>query len=291
MSEVSMPPDATHPGPGHPDAAGWALGALDPADADAFEAHLPGCAGCQAAVAESQAVTHALKAPAPAVEPPPDLGAKVLASVRHASRTSRQASHPHAAQPTVAMPMPAQRPATAATAQQAVREATNPDATARPAAARTSRWWHWHWNFPVFSVAAACGAAAAAIVLVVVQQLGQAAPALVATFDLRPVTGNAAGTVVVHRGGNGWTLDASLRNLPPLQRHEYYECWYLRSPSDRPSDAITGGSFTSASSSGTFTMTSAANPRDYKIMEITIQRPGDSGRPGTVILRGAGQPA
>jgi Putative zinc-finger len=292
MSEVSMPPEPTHPGPGHPEAAGWALGALDPADAEDFETHLTGCAGCQAAVAGFQAVTPALKSPAPAVEPPTDLGAKVLASVRYASLTSRQASHPQAVHPTVAMPVPAPHQAKSATVQRAVREQTDADATAGPAPGRMSRWWHWHWNLPVFSVAAACGAAAAAIVLVAVQQLGHAAPAVaVAKFTLHPVTGNAAGTVVVHRGSNGWTLDAAIRNLPPLKGRAYYECWYLRSPSDRPSDAITGGSFTSESSSGTFTMTSAANPRHYKIMEIAVQHPGDSGRPGTIILRGTGQPA
>ena len=63
-----MPPDTT-PGLGHPDAAGWALGALDPADAEAFEAHLPDCAGCQQAVAEFGAITRALTSAAPAVEP------------------------------------------------------------------------------------------------------------------------------------------------------------------------------------------------------------------------------
>jgi hypothetical protein len=38
-------------------------------------------------------------------------------------------------------------------------------------------------------------------------------------------------------------------------------------------------------------MTSAADPKHYKIMEIAIQHPGDNGRPGQVILRGSAQPA
>ena len=126
--------------------------------------------------------------------------------------------------------------------------------------------------------------------MVVVQQIGQVVPA-VASFSLGPVTSNAAGTVIVHRIGNGWSLDASLRRLPPLKGNEYYECWYLTSPDAPRSDAITAGSFTSGRSSGTFTMASAADPHQYKIMEIAIQHPGDSGRPGTVILRGSAQPA
>lgn len=79
--------------------------------------------------------------------------------------------------------------------------------------------------------------------------------------------------MIVHRGGNGWTLDAVLRNLPPLRANQYYECWYLRSPSDPPSDAITGGSFTSGSSTGNFIMNSAADPRNYKITEICHPAP------------------
>ena len=285
-----MPPD-TSPGMGHDDAAGWALGALDPGDAEAFEEHLPGCTECQQAVAEFEAVTRALKSPAPAVEPPADLGVKTLASVQHAIITAGQPGNAKSVQPTVMMAAPARDVPTAASVQQAVQEARKPDSSPGRAPARMSRWWHWHWNFPVL-LAAACGAAAAAIVMVVVQQVGQAGPALaVARFSLHPASGHAAGTVIVHRGTNGWTLDASLRHLPPLKGNEYYECWYLRSPDAQPSDAITGGSFTSGRSSGTFTMTSAADPRHYKVMEIAIQHPGDSGRPGTVILRGSAQPA
>ena len=266
-----MPPD-TSPGLGHPDAAGWALGALDPADAEAFEAHLPDCAGCQQAVAEFESVTQALKSPAPAVEPSADLGARTLASVQHAIMTAGQPGQANTVQPTVMMAVPAVDAPTAASVQQAVQEARKPDSSPGPAPARMSRWWHWHWNFPVL-LAAACGAAAAAIVMVVVQQIGQAAPA-VASFPLGPVASNAAGTVIVHRISNGWTLDASLRRLPALKGNEYYECWYLTSPDAPRSDAITAGSFTSGRSSGTFTMTSAADPDHYKIMEIAIQHPG-----------------
>jgi len=278
-----MPPDTT-PGLGHPDAAGWALGALDPADAEAFEAHLPDCARCQVTVAEFEAVTRALTSAAPAVEPPPDLGARTLASVQHAIMTAGQPGQAETLQPAVMMAVPAREAPTAAT----VQEATSTENKPSPGPARMSRWWHWHWNFPVL-LAAACGAAAAAIVMVVVQQIGQAAP--VASFSLTPVASNAAGTVIVHRITNGWTLDASLRRLPALKGNEYYECWYVPSADAQPSNAITAGSFIPGRSSGTFPMTSAADPHHYKIMEIAIQHPGDSGRPGTVILRGSAQPS
>ena len=66
----------------HLDAAGWALGALDPGDAAAFETHLQDCTECQATVAEFAEMAGALTSAAPAVEPPPNLGAKTLAAVQ-----------------------------------------------------------------------------------------------------------------------------------------------------------------------------------------------------------------
>ncbi len=85
-----MPPDASNPELAHADVAGWALGALDPADAEAFGLHLAECAECQADVAGFDALTRALNSPAPAVEPPADLEAMTLASVQHAIMTSGQ---------------------------------------------------------------------------------------------------------------------------------------------------------------------------------------------------------
>jgi hypothetical protein len=61
--------------------------------------------------------------------------------------------------------------------------------------------------------------------------------------------------------GWAWTLNAALSHLPRLSGKQYYECWYLKSASDPPSDAIRAGSLTyGQGGSGTFTMTSAADP-------------------------------
>ena len=170
-----MPPDANPEL--HDDAAGWALGALDPDDAAAFETHLHDCAQCQSTVAGFESMTRALKSPAPSVEPPPDLGAKTLAAVQHAVMTAGQAEQATPAAATVMMVVPAKEAPTTATVAQAVAEAKQP--TPEPGPSRMSKWWHWHWNFPVFSLAAVCGAAAAAVVAVVVS-VGSAAPALAA---------------------------------------------------------------------------------------------------------------
>jgi anti-sigma factor RsiW len=81
-------------GPGHPDAAGWALGVLDPQESSRFQDHLESCPECQQAVAEFTAVTRLLKTAAelPAVqlaegpEPPPDLQTRTLGRIERAAR-------------------------------------------------------------------------------------------------------------------------------------------------------------------------------------------------------------
>ena len=83
------PPDPAHPELAHPEAAGWVLGVLDPADAGRFAAHLESCPDCRAAVAELAPAAGMLKAAAPAGLPPPDLQARTLAAVRQAAAETR----------------------------------------------------------------------------------------------------------------------------------------------------------------------------------------------------------
>jgi anti-sigma-K factor RskA len=76
----------------HQDAAGWALGILDPEDRKRFVTHLYSCPECQQAVADLRPAALMLKTPLPAVEltagaePPADLEARTLASVKRAAR-------------------------------------------------------------------------------------------------------------------------------------------------------------------------------------------------------------
>jgi len=250
-----MPPDAT-PELGHPDAAAWALGALDPEEAERFKAHLQSCGGCRIAVADFEQVARALAHPPPAVEPPPDLQARTLASVQYAVMSAKRAQE---------NPAPALAPA------------------------KMHRWWHWHWNFPVFSVAAALGAAAAAIMFVLVQVV-QTAPAQAQTIiPLHAASGSAASghATAVHADG-GWSIRLTVNHLPPLGPGQFYECWYA-GPGNRPGhpELITAGTFIlGRSGTGSFTMWSAADPQVFKTMQITAERPGDAGQHGQVILTG-----
>ena len=74
----------------HAEVAGWALQALDPADARAFEDHIRARDHCQAAVAEFEPVAQALRRAAPEVEPPDYLEAKTIAAVQHAVMSARR---------------------------------------------------------------------------------------------------------------------------------------------------------------------------------------------------------
>lgn len=89
-----MPQHDMRTDPGHPEVAGWVLGALDQYEAGKFREHLESCAGCQAAAAELQPAARMLRMAAPAIQPPADLQDRTLASVaraagaRQAPRTS-----------------------------------------------------------------------------------------------------------------------------------------------------------------------------------------------------------
>jgi Anti-sigma-K factor rskA len=87
--------------------AGYALDALDPQDEADFAGHLAGCARCQDAVARFTEITAALADVAPAAEPSPELGARIMAAV--ASEPAR-AAEPATAEPATAGPATAGLP-------------------------------------------------------------------------------------------------------------------------------------------------------------------------------------
>jgi Anti-sigma-K factor rskA len=83
--------------------AGYALDALDPQDEADFAGHLAGCARCQDAVARFAEITAALADVAPAAEPSPALGARIMAAVAsEPARTAEPATAETAAAETAA---------------------------------------------------------------------------------------------------------------------------------------------------------------------------------------------
>jgi anti-sigma-K factor RskA len=71
--------------PGHDelrhDAPAYALGALEPGERAAFEAHLAGCAECAAEVREMSRAAAGLPHAVPQVSPPPSLRARILGEI------------------------------------------------------------------------------------------------------------------------------------------------------------------------------------------------------------------
>jgi hypothetical protein len=71
------------------DVAAFALGALEPAEADAFRRHMESCAVCRDELVAFQAVVDALPMTAPLHQAPPDLRRRVMDAVESEPRARR----------------------------------------------------------------------------------------------------------------------------------------------------------------------------------------------------------
>lgn len=154
--------------PGHPtdDVAAYALGALEPAEADAFVRHLRTCPDCRHELVSFERVVGELPMAAPKFTAPPKLRRDVLRAV---------ANEPRAAEPTAAT---ARRPS-------------------------RSRSWPWTWSRPMLAVGTALAAVVVALV-VVFSTTGGPGTRVVDAQVVGPgsasvhVTGNSAQLVVHH---------------------------------------------------------------------------------------------
>jgi hypothetical protein len=255
-----MPPHDAHDSTGlDPDVAGWVLHALDHDEAMSFAAHLHECEACRAAVDELRPAAQAIAQAAPALEPPPDLGARTLLAVQQAAATG------HA----------------------------EPEAGSGAKVIRFPRWRH-SGLLATAAVAAAAAIAAAIFITVPGSKPAQTAhghkPAqtahgvTVAHFSLHSPTGGPAGgkAVGTDHGAVGWSFRLSVHGLPALPSNQFYECWYVTNPAGHPK--ISGGTFTlGPSGAGTFMMWTGADPRHFKIMWITKRSYGEAGH-GKVVL-------
>jgi anti-sigma factor RsiW len=94
--------------------AAWLLGALPPLEEELFERHLAGCDVCQREAARLRPAVGALGAAVPEVEPPADVKANLMATVRQEAK-ARERARPARRRSLIAL-----RPATAMTAVTAV---------------------------------------------------------------------------------------------------------------------------------------------------------------------------
>ena len=251
----------------HPEVAAWALGALDPGDAASFEEHLRSCEQCQEQAAAFAPIARSLPLAAPAAEPPADLELKVLAAVRYAVM-AESLVEPE--------PEPERRP--------------EPVAPKPGPASKASRWWHFHWTNPLLSVVTALGAAAVTVAVFIGVHIFQStAPAVAASYNLRPESGQpGSATATARNTASGYEIRLTAKNLPKLGTGQFFECWYA-GPDNRPGhkELISGGTF--ASSNGSFTMWTAADLDTFKVMQITEEQAGEGSQQGKIILSGTAQ--
>ena len=133
----------------------------------------------------------------------------------------------------------------------------------------------------------ALGAAAVTAAAFIGVQLSQiTAPAVLASFDLQASPGHTgSATATVRHYSGGYNISLTAKDLPRLRRGQFFECWYA-GENNRPGhpELITAGTF--LPTNGTVHMWSAADPANFKIMQITIEQPGDASQHGRVVLSG-----
>jgi anti-sigma factor RsiW len=294
-----MPPNGQQgqAGLAHPQAADWVMSTLGPAQAEEFGRHLTGCPHCQAAVAEFGQLGQMLQHLPPAAEPPPDLETRTIASVLAAAAGDQAATQVHqipAASPpadepgtTRAFPLPATPPEQPAD--------LGPGERHPGAGAKIIRFSRWHAHRGLLSIAAAVAAAViAAIVVPLSLGGGRITPAqATVVIPLHATTaaerfgvGGASGQATARQVGESWTFDLSVHGLKPLRDHDVYVCWWVGPGSTKARPAlITGGSFIVGNSgSTTLTMTTGVDPRDFRTMEITAEKPGTGALSGQILL-------
>jgi Anti-sigma-K factor rskA/Putative zinc-finger len=313
-----MPYDAQH-ALEHPETAAWALRALDPGDAAAFEEHLQSCQQCQEQAAEFAPVVRSLALAAPADIPPPDLLNSTLAAVRNAALAEGSAEPEPEPDPRPELDVPEHHPTSAASRRPAAEDQAStriysiaqyqppaPDETPAysahvakpptteddaPAPVIDLPWWRRHRGGLTSAVAVAAVIIVAAIV--VLSRLGGsqstvAIPLQATTAAKVNGVGAASGQATARQADQSWTYVLKVRGLKPLPGNDVYECWYAAPGSTRRHPIlVSAGTFVvSNSGSTTVTMTGGVDPHDFPTMEITAEAPGNGALTGAVLLTG-----
>lgn len=299
----------------HPEAFEFAFGNLPTAKRAEFNRHLADCPYCQGVVAEYSEIGGIIKSLPPHVEPPPDLEDRAVAAMVAALADQRAAaSHradtddeadtrfypiperqPPSEPETQAQPIPQLRPPAQDKAEgrpAPTGQPAPPETTALPMVTRLPVWRRHRTRF------AAIAAVAAAIIvtaILVPLSLGRSPAGITVAIPLHATAaanvfgvGAAGGQATARQAGESWTFDLNVHGLKPLPGNEVYVCWWAAPGSTKAHPAlVTAGSFVVGDSgSATLTMTAGVDPRQFRIMEITAQPPGDGALHGPVLLTG-----
>jgi RNA polymerase sigma-70 factor (ECF subfamily) len=106
---------------------------------------------------------------------------------------------------------------------------------------------------------------------------------------LRATSGTApSGLATASKLPGGWSIKLSVHGLSQLAPGEFYECWFAGAgtTANHPIMISTGTFSIGSTRPAAFSMWSAADPRQFRAVEITAESASDDGQPGRVILRG-----
>ena len=151
-----------------------------------------------------------------------------------------------------------------------------------PAENKASRWWHLHVSglFSPF-VAALAGAAVTAAAFIG-SALFTISPAVAASATLTSALGQVgSATAVARPASGGYQIELTVKHLQKLGPGQFYECVYVGSGG---SELVSGGTF--STSNGTITMQSAANPKEFSVIQIRREQPGVGVQNAPVVLAG-----
>ena len=266
----------------HPEAFDYVFGNLAPARRAEFDRHRADCRYCQGVIAEYGEIGGIIKLLPPQAEPPADLEDRTVAAMIAA--VGEQPAEPETLiKPRPQLGLPAEdatQPRPTLVNQPAPAETAD-----RPAVTRLPVWRRYPGR-----LAAAVAVAAAIIAAAVVVPLRGSPAQTTVVIALRVTAagqargfGAATGQAVARQDASGsWDITLTVQHLKHFDDKPWYECWYV---SQDGRQAASAGTFlVSASGSRTFDMTSAADPREFRTMEITLQSPSKNGALGSLVI-------
>jgi hypothetical protein len=296
----------------HPEAFDFVWGNLPPAGRAEFNRHLTGCRYCQGIVEEYSDIGQIIKDLPPHVEPPADLEDRTVAAMVAALAGQRASTdHPPDAEDQAATrvyPIPEVQPPAEDDTRVQPRPQLRPPAedearfrqspVGQPAPAETQAGvthlpvWRRYRGRLAAVVAVAAAIITAAIVIPLSLGGGRITPAQpTVVISLYATTaakvsgfGAATGRATARQDASGsWDITLTVQHLQSFGDEQWYECWYV---SRKLGQVAPAGSFqVPASGNRTFHMTSAVDPRDFPLMEITLGPPSSNGaKHGTVVL-------
>ena len=297
------------------DAFDFVWGNLPAAKRADFDRHLAGCRYCRAIVDEYSEIGQIVKLLPPHVEPPASLEDRTVAAMVAALTEQRADRRPDVEDRAATRAYPIPRPPPPAEPETKIQlipplqpragdntglrlsPAGQPapiEPQARPEVALLPIWRRYPRRL---AAAVAVAAAILAAAIVIPLSLGRGGLAEAVTFHMTPPPGSAqtaSGTAVARPDASGsWTITLTVRHLRPFGDSPWYECWYVGAgKAGHPQVASAGTFLVPDSGSGTFSMTSAVDPRQFKTMQIRLEQPSATGAiEGPVVLTGTGRTA